>query len=732
MKEALEERNSGSVMLAGIADDADIEYMDSDELEVEGALRPQKKAKPKTPAPPPKPDGAPTPFLVTSEEDGVLYIHDVDPVEAAREAAEAEEAAQSSRKLILDGAGNELEDEVYDEDLSAEERGSEEDGVIDISEELESRIPESFDVGEIGSVNLREAEEIANETLLSISDKDLLEDLEGIESIIVEEEGGEPEEAPPSPKKSVTQAAPERRPAPERTVRKPQARAEAKRPAAAQRIESDTVPAPAKKGGGIPVEEKPVETGTVLEPALPSGDGSVVPSGDVYDIDVFAGSATEPETAAVKEVSAREKEEPVPQSQFHTVEEIEIATPSTGTEGMDEPAAGQETVVETAPPAAEKKLEVQGVTAQTPAAEESQRIVTEREELQSSVPEEKPDAEPPMEAPLGPAAVERERYHEKSVVPAVSDIPVTEGLTIFIDDSGDSTGLEEQRNIPEVGRLDRITADLVDLEVGSAIVLSEGEMVEELGQDLPVSVDLKALQDEFIFEFVDEFKYRDDELEFVHTSIMQDEYTSYLRTIDEFQKSKSERGMSRAVEIFGLTGGELRDVNDVLFSQEYEHVDLHEIFDFFREDSTKRDLNPSIAKECRYILPHSGSLDGDERGSIEEDISSSNALVFEEDVEKIRLLLDKPDGAVAAVPKQAKAEREDDIHDITDRVVIIEDEEDIDRFVKEFPADKRESLKKLMRYFDGLFEKLPESAVKTFANSEYFDLYIKVMNDLDV
>ena len=55
----------------------------------------------------------------------------------------------------------------------------------------------------------------------------------------------------------------------------------------------------------------------------------------------------------------------------------------------------------------------------------------------------------------------------------------------------------------------------------------------------------------------------------------------------------------------------------------------------------------------------------------------------------------------------------------------------MDRFVASIPEAKREDMKRLLRYLDGLFEKLPEDVVKRFADSEYFDLYVKIMNELE-
>ena len=41
-------------------------------------------------------------------------------------------------------------------------------------------------------------------------------------------------------------------------------------------------------------------------------------------------------------------------------------------------------------------------------------------------------------------------------------------------------------------------------------------------------------------------------------------------------------------------------------------------------------------------------------------------------------------------------------------------------------------VKKLLKYLDGLFEKLPRETLKKFIDSEYFDLYIKVLTELGV
>jgi hypothetical protein len=67
--------------------------------------------------------------------------------------------------------------------------------------------------------------------------------------------------------------------------------------------------------------------------------------------------------------------------------------------------------------------------------------------------------------------------------------------------------------------------------------------------------------------------------------------------------------------------------------------------------------------------------------------------------------------------------------DITDRVIILDDINNVNEFMETIPG-KKEDLTRLLAYLDGLFEKLPEEAVRKFAESEYFDLYVKVLKDM--
>jgi hypothetical protein len=44
----------------------------------------------------------------------------------------------------------------------------------------------------------------------------------------------------------------------------------------------------------------------------------------------------------------------------------------------------------------------------------------------------------------------------------------------------------------------------------------------------------------------------------------------------------------------------------------------------------------------------------------------------------------------------------------------------------------KDDLRKMISYLDQLFDKLPEDTVREFSRSEYFDLYKKIMEDLNL
>ena len=153
--------------------------------------------------------------------------------------------------------------------------------------------------------------------------------------------------------------------------------------------------------------------------------------------------------------------------------------------------------------------------------------------------------------------------------------------------------------------------------------------------------------------------------------------------------------------------------NDLI--EELESMDLLPVSEY---EPGKERADSEVHFE--YVTPSESAIDDAHRKKIEGEVESNPALIIEEDVNEIRNKLEST--AMTSF---------DDIIDITDSVVIIDDAGDMERFVASIPEAKREDMKRLLHYLDGLFEKLPEDVVKRFADSEYFDLYVKIMNELE-
>lgn len=337
------------------------------------------------------------------------------------------------------------------------------------------------------------------------------------------------------------------------------------------------------------------------------------------------------------------------------------------------------------------------------------------------------------------------------------------GKVYFIDDTANGKEPEE-KSIFDESELDKIISGMVQVEEGSAYVLGEANVEEDRERIAVITDELLAAHEDL---FVDlDFKYGDEELDYIHTAIVEEDYASYIREIDEFFGIPGGRTIPAAVELLGLTADEFDTIEDTLFQDEFKDIHLYDRYHLYEFDRASRAGTSRDSKNCRYLLPEENSLMDDERDSIESDVSSASALIFEEDIhditeqlvrrtgkteDEIRALVEKTFGIESVMEDHEEEKRVDSageeegrsgasgtsgaaegITDITDRVVILDNEADVERFVREFPEGKQMNIKMLLKYLDGLFETMPEEIIKKFASSEYFDLYLKVLNELDV
>ncbi len=155
--------------------------------------------------------------------------------------------------------------------------------------------------------------------------------------------------------------------------------------------------------------------------------------------------------------------------------------------------------------------------------------------------------------------------------------------------------------------------------------------------------------------------------------------------------------------------------------EELEQMDLTPLDELTSENR----LSEGKKKLRSEIFSDLNQLSNAEFEEIENDISSTKSVIIEENIEDIKTEL-------VAMDLSDKKNSEEEIADITDRIVFLDDENSLNGILSGMGEKKSADMKKLLAYLDGLFEKLPEDTVKKFAGSEYFDLYIKVLNDLGV
>ena len=155
--------------------------------------------------------------------------------------------------------------------------------------------------------------------------------------------------------------------------------------------------------------------------------------------------------------------------------------------------------------------------------------------------------------------------------------------------------------------------------------------------------------------------------------------------------------------------------------EELEQMDLTPLDELTSENR----LNEGKKKLRSEIFSDLNQLSNAEYEEIENDIISNKSVIIEENIDDIKTEL-------AAMNLSDKKDSEEEIADITDRIVFLDDENSLNGILSGMGEKKSADMKKLLAYLDGLFEKLPEDTVKKFAGSEYFDLYVKVLNDLGV
>lgn len=326
---------------------------------------------------------------------------------------------------------------------------------------------------------------------------------------------------------------------------------------------------------------------------------------------------------------------------------------------------------------------------------------------------------------------------------------------LIIDDAGVNSKEQLSLEGNPIDEIDKLVSGMIEITEGDAKILKEASSKDEDEYIAPILTGtLPTFQDRMI-EFEEEYKFKDDDIVFIDNAVLVDEYDKYLKVIDDYYETKTVKKSSSTVELFGLTKDEFEFFYDILFEKEYETIKASKAF---KDVTVGRDhpaKDATLIKQFKYIQAKPQSLTDKEKKSIEEDIESPVAVVIEENLDDIierlkkikpqfdvKKLLDKTpqkpsdlkdvDSIQTDAVVEEKHEKNEEIANITDQVIILESKEDVNRFVDTLPVEKQENIRRLLKYLDSLFDKLPEDVIKNFANSEYFDLYVKVLNELGV
>ncbi|MBN2158721.1 MAG: hypothetical protein JW807_04945 [Spirochaetes bacterium] len=659
---------------------------------------------------------------------------------------------------------------------------SDQDVIINIPDSVRKSLPGDFNISDIGKIDLREAETIAREDILFLTESDLIEGLEDFDLI---------------PLKVAEEA-------------EPPAGAESALPAAAREKETGTAVAEMVETG---VEE---EAGTDEEeyPETEPGFDDGVKSISLEDLDRVDDEAKKwaplekPAEAEEKEAArepdiTREVEPVMPAEEEATpAEPRERKRLSEGyVEGGDEyviwDMADSDAVIaepvssagETAAPPALKK-EKEAEKKEKPLPADKEKVSTKEREIAISLEEldlepvltdEAVVAEPekavePREAreavaeargvqaaETGPdlaREVKQPVFIEETAPPPEMGPEPSAGKVVFIEDSRKEPDVRD--GIFDESELDKIITGMVQIDEGAAQVLGEAKADEDRERIAAFTEELVSADEDLVVDL--EYKYGDDELDYIHTAIVEEDFGGYMREIDDYFGSRGGKTVPTSLELLGLTADEFDTIEDLLFKEEFKDIHLYDRYHLYEFDRAGREGSPRERKRVRYLLPTEHSLHDSERDSIESDVSSGSALIFEEDVDDIRNELVQKTGMTDAevvsmveqtfvpdlAPEESQMEEtmgaeetaeeqkpeaaltDGGVFDITDRVVILDDEADVERFVNGFPEQKRVNIKMLLKYLDGLFERLPEEIIKKFASSEYFELYLKVLNELGV
>ncbi len=319
----------------------------------------------------------------------------------------------------------------------------------------------------------------------------------------------------------------------------------------------------------------------------------------------------------------------------------------------------------------------------------------------------------------GPPEVKAHPLLRESI-PEELQVASGESRVFVIDDIGVEKEFEKSPTIFEENDLEKITASMVEVVEGESKFLREASAEEDHEQMAAIMGGTAMAFEDLLIDFEEEYKFLDEETGFIDSSFIPEAYHEHMDGVEETLRKKGK--VTRSLELFGLTDGEISDIELGVFTKEYAGIDLAKAAEDagMGLDQAPGDFGP--LGDFRYLGGSAERMNRSEKRSVEEDLASGFAVIFEENADDIRRLL-------ANYRKSRKTPAS--MVDISDDIILLDDGADVERFAGTMAVEKRKNIQALLKYLDGLFEKLPEDVIRKFAESEYFNLYVQVLNELE-
>lgn len=502
---------------------------------------------------------------------------------------------------------------------------------IDIPDQLLGELPENFNIDELGKINLKEAEIIAEEDILSWANSDILEELEDLD-LLAEKTKKVTEDKQKEKQISISTKA-----------------AEKKAPALDD-LKKDT------KDTSDKTEEKAATKETTIHAQVEEKKGK----------------------------DPKEKKVEISKKDAITKEPVKTTTVESGKKADDKYQLPKEEII-AGKEAIDKKTD--------------------------SLPAEK-------------KAIEITPVIKTGKISTVGDNTGIEirDENVFIIENENGKEKDNGKTFSEFDELENIASSIVDIVEGKAKQLHESDAADKkaitglIRDNYPTFKDLLKEK-----EISNKQVYSDDDITFVDNSFLSKEQTTkFTKFKDKPEEIERTKTAAPFEQMLGLAAEDFDLIENQLFKIKDREIDLEKT----TSTAPGLDQHPSdtlILDQYKYILPTPDSLHDGEKKSIEDDITAPSALIYEEDVDKIRKKLED----------SMKKKIEETIQDITDKITIFEDNK-IKNNSSESNVKDKDEIKRLLKYLNDLMDKLPKETIENFANSEYYDLYKKVLKEMDI